>query len=154
MDCNSWNSNLQAYGIRIGSTHTAAQFWHHPWYAINPQVLQMLREGVAKKTYSTNIGCEYIGTQHESFQHELRGTITNQTISLHLSQSQSSIVGTTFCRLPREPRFGTPCARVHLVSNHMLTKLITNKFEIVFWIPLTFDNRWGQNKCMHLWFLR
>jgi hypothetical protein len=53
-------------------------------------------------TLLANINIVRIRTDHQSLKQQLRSTVCNQTITFHLTQTQSTVPRTTFGRLPRQ----------------------------------------------------
>lgn len=55
------------------------------------------------------------------------GTMTNQTITLHLSESEATISGTSLSGLAGEDSSWTSGSCVHLVHHHMLELLVVHR---------------------------
>ena len=66
---------------------------------------------------------------HETFLKERRGTVTHDTIAFHLTETQTTISGSTLHRLTRENLHRTATARVNLVINHVLQALVIRRTD-------------------------
>lgn len=49
-----------------------------------------------------------------------REGLVNSPVTLHFSETQTTVLGTTLCGLTREVGLGTGGTRVHLVHDHVL----------------------------------
>ena len=69
-----------------------------------------------------------VGVAHfeEAFSQELRGTVRNLTIALHLTEAQTSVARSSLHRLPVEDLDGTAGTRVNLVVDHVLESLVVS----------------------------
>lgn len=104
-------------------------------------------------TLSTHIHFKRITWNHEALQQQHAGTIADQAVTFHLSQTETSIPGATFCRLP-EGQTETTTTRsgagnlLHL-STLMTPQLqkhwLSSKKSIICmsWLPLPGENSSG-----------
>ena len=74
-----------------------------------------------------NINIEGVTGDHESLHQEHAGTVSNKTISLHLTQPQSSVPAPALSGLPGEHRPWSSAATVHLVQHHVLQLLVIHR---------------------------
>lgn len=86
-------------------------------------------EGKNRLTVLANIHIVRIRADHQPLKQKLRRTIRNQTISLHLSQTQTTIPCSSLGRLACQNCARTTSAAVHLVLHHVLQSLIVDWAE-------------------------
>ena len=78
-------------------------------------------------TLAADVYFEGIGRDHQSFHDQTCCTVANQTITLHLTDSEAAVSRSTFSRLASEDCDATSCPRMHLVLNHVLEPLIEDR---------------------------
>ena len=65
-----------------------------------------------------------VGHVHESLLQEAGRAVTDHAISLHLTESETSFSGSTFCRLSGQDLDWTSTSAMHLLTYHMLQSLV------------------------------
>ena len=70
-----------------------------------------------------------IGDLEETLLEELRSAVSDLTIALHLTESQTSVTRTTLHGLSVEDLNGTSSSRVDLVVDHVLETLVVGWSE-------------------------
>lgn len=81
-----------------------------------------LPPGVSQQaTLSTHVHFKGIAGDHEALQQQHAGSVADQAVALHLSQTQASISRATFCRLPDGEMniFVTPLIQKHRLASSM-----------------------------------
>lgn len=87
-----------------------------------------------------NIDFVRIAAQHEPFDQELRRAIGDETVTLHLSETQTASSGSSLCRLSRQDRSRSCGTRMHLILHHVLQLLVVDwTKENVSWQRLAGD---------------
>ena len=71
-----------------------------------------------------NVRTVRVGLVKETFLEELRGAVGDDTIALHLTETQASLARTTLYGLAREHLQGAASTRVDLVVDHVLEALV------------------------------
>ena len=65
----------------------------------------------------------------EALFEEARGAMRDHAVTLHLSESETAVSGTTFRRLSRQDLSRTSASRMNLVTHHMLEALIVGGIQ-------------------------
>lgn len=65
----------------------------------------------------------------QSFLQEASRSVRNHAITFHLSETQTSVARSTFCRLPRQDLSRSSATRVDLVTHHVLKPLIESRTQ-------------------------
>ena len=75
-------------------------------------------------TLAADVDFESVRRDHQSFHDQTRRTVANQTITLHLTNSEAAVPRSTLRWLASEDCDATSRPRMHLVLNHVLEPLI------------------------------
>ena len=73
-----------------------------------------------------DVDVEGVGRDHEPFDEQHARAVRDQTIALHLSESEASFARSALRRLPGQDSAGTSGSAVHLVQDHVLELLVVD----------------------------
>ena len=73
-----------------------------------------------------DVDVEGVGRDHEPFDEQHARAVRDQTIALHLAESEASFAGSALRRLPGQDSAGTSGSAVHLVQDHVLELLVVD----------------------------
>ncbi len=73
-----------------------------------------------------HVNIEGITGNHQTFQKQHTGSVSDQTITFHFTESQTTLASSALGRLPGQHGSRTACSGVHLVQNHVLQFLVIN----------------------------
>ncbi len=88
-------------------------------YTDHPEISQ-------QATFVTHVHLKSITGDHQSLKQQHAGSIANETVSFHLSQTETTIPGTTLCRLPASQK-NYKYTFFYLILNYNKNKRQNNK---------------------------
>lgn len=97
-----------------------------PFAFVNLRVKISLGEKTANVT---NVNSILVWDIHSSLFQESGCSVRNHAVTLHFSESKTTVSRSTFSWLPCQDRSWTSSSRVHFVSNHMLQSLIVSRAD-------------------------
>lgn len=74
----------------------------------------------------THVHVEGVRRDHEPLLQQHAGPVRNETVSLHLAQTEATLAGTSLGRLAGEDGAGSAGTTVHLVQHHVLQLLVVD----------------------------
>ena len=101
-----------------------------------------------------DVDVEGVGGDHETLDEQHARAVSDQTIALHLSESKTTLTGSTLRWLTGQNGAGSSGSSVHLVQDHVLQLLVVNGAVVDVRLQRLAGNARGQHilalKCKRL----